>query len=131
MTSIVVLVRKFLQEILILVQNFDFWKKFRFFEKKFDFLKTFRYLSKITILEKKISIFEQNSDIWTKLRFWTKFDFLTKLRFLNKISFSKKRKHISNSWKSNWSKNHWIWSTGRKHISRRSVCKNAGRKRAI
>ena len=53
---------RFLTKISIFNQNFDFWPKFRF-EENFNYWPTFRFLT-------KISIFDQNFDFWPKFRFF-------------------------------------------------------------
>jgi len=65
-------ISKFLTNISIFDQNFDFWPNFRFLTK--------------------ISIFDQNFDFWPKFRFWIKlsifdriFDFWPRFRFLTRI----------------------------------------------
>ena len=76
-------------------QNFDFWRKSRFFteipiltkitifHRNFDFDENLDFSPKFWFLT-KITIFHRNFDFWSKSRFFT--DFWREIRFLTKIS---------------------------------------------
>ena len=57
-----------LTKIRIFVGNFDFWRKFWFFDVNFDLWRKFRFWQKILF-------FDVHFDFWRKFRFWQKFWF--------------------------------------------------------
>ena len=71
---------RFLSNIFIFDQNFDFWPKFRFVSKIFTFDQNFDFWPKFQFLF-KIFMFDQNFNFDLNFDFWPKFQFSTNNNF--------------------------------------------------